>query len=60
MALTLSTGERRTFIEDGDTVQIRGWCEREGYRRIGFGDCFANVIGAGEALPSTLRQKAHV
>ena len=60
LALTLSTGERRTFIEDGDTVQIRGWCEREGYRRIGFGDCFANVIGAGEALPSTLRQKAHV
>ena len=37
--LTLSTGETRTFLEDGDEVIMRGWCERDGYRRIGFGEC---------------------
>jgi fumarylacetoacetase len=37
--LTLPTGESRKFLEDGDEVILRGWCEREGYRRIGFGEC---------------------
>ena len=37
--LTLPTGETRSFLEDGDEVIMRGWCERDGYRRIGFGDC---------------------
>jgi fumarylacetoacetase len=38
-ALTLSNGERRSFIEDGDTVILRGACEGNGFRRIGFGEC---------------------
>ena len=37
--LTLPTGEARAFLEDGDEVIMRGWCEREGFRRIGFGEC---------------------
>ncbi|MDB4899603.1 MAG: fumarylacetoacetase [Gemmatimonadetes bacterium] len=37
--LTLPTGELRRFLEDGDEVIMRGWCERDGYRRIGFGEC---------------------
>ena len=37
--LTLTTGETRKFLEDGDEVIMRGWCERDGYRRIGFGEC---------------------
>jgi fumarylacetoacetase len=37
--LTLPTGEVRRFLEDGDEVIMRGWCERDGFRRIGFGDC---------------------
>ena len=37
--LTLPTGETRSFLEDGDEVIMRGWCEREGFRRIGFGEC---------------------
>jgi fumarylacetoacetase len=37
--ITLATGETRTFLEDGDEVIFRAWCEREGYPRIGFGEC---------------------
>lgn len=42
----LPTGETRTFLEDGDEVILRGWCEREGYRRIGFGECSGVIIPA--------------
>ena len=37
--LVLPTGEKRIFLEDGDEVLMRGWCERAGFRRIGFGEC---------------------
>jgi fumarylacetoacetase len=37
--VTLKTGETRSFLRDGDEVIIRGWGEREGARRVGFGDC---------------------
>ena len=36
------TGETRTFIEDGDTVTMRAWCEGRGYR-IGFGEVSTKV-----------------
>jgi fumarylacetoacetase len=39
----LPTGEQRKFLEDGDEVIMRGWCERDGYRRIGFGECRGTV-----------------
>ena len=42
----LPTGERRKFLEDGDEVIMRGWCERDGFRRIGFGECRGIVAGA--------------
>lgn len=44
--ITLSNGEQRTFLEDGDTVILRGWCESEGRPRIGFGDAAATVLPA--------------
>jgi fumarylacetoacetase len=44
--ITLSSGETRGFLEDGDTVILRGFCEREGYRRIGFGECRGTVQAA--------------
>jgi fumarylacetoacetase len=44
--LTLSNGEQRTFLEDGDRVILRGWCEREGRARIGFGTCSGTVLPA--------------
>lgn len=37
--IELPTGETRKFLEDGDEVILKGYCEREGYRRIGFGEC---------------------
>ena len=37
--LQLPTGETRRFLEDGDEVVLRGWCEAPGYRRIGLGEC---------------------
>ncbi|HUF75854.1 MAG TPA: fumarylacetoacetase [Longimicrobiales bacterium] len=41
--LELPSGETRTFLEDGDEVILRGFCEREGYRRIGLGECRGRV-----------------
>jgi fumarylacetoacetase len=42
--LTLPTGETRKFLEDGDEVIMRGFCEREGAVRIGFGECRGLVL----------------
>ncbi len=42
--ITLSTGEERRFLGNGDEVILRGYCEREGYARIGFGDCRGIVV----------------
>jgi fumarylacetoacetase len=36
-------GEQRCFLEDGDEVILRGYCVREGFRRIGFGECVGIV-----------------
>lgn len=44
---TLDTGETRTFIEDGDTLTLRGNAIGKGYT-IGFGDC------VGKILPSVI------
>ena len=41
--IRLGDGEQRAFFEDGDCVVIRGWCERAGARRIGFGEVRACV-----------------
>jgi fumarylacetoacetase len=45
-AIPLASGETRTFLEDGDRVIIRGWCERPGCARIGFGESSGTVLGA--------------
>ena len=37
--LMLPNGEQRKFLEDGDEVILRGYCERDGFARIGFGEC---------------------
>jgi fumarylacetoacetase len=44
--VALPNGEVRSFLQDGDEVILRGWCEREGHRRIGFGDCTGVVLPA--------------
>ena len=46
--ITLATsGEQRAFLHDGDAVILRGWCEKPGFARIGFGE------SRGEILPAT-------
>jgi fumarylacetoacetase len=45
-ALTLSTGEQRSFLEDGDSIILKASCERAGARRIGFGECRGTVLPA--------------
>jgi len=47
--ITLPNGETRCFLADGDTLTMRGFCEREGARRIGFGLCSATVLPAPAA-----------
>jgi fumarylacetoacetase len=44
--LELPTGEVRRFLEDGDEVILRGWCDAPGFRRIGLGECRGTVIPA--------------
>jgi fumarylacetoacetase len=41
--LGLPGGETRGFIEDGDEIIFRGHCAREGFARIGFGECRALI-----------------
>jgi len=42
--IALPNGESRAFLEDGDVVTLRAWCERDGFARIGFGVCSGEVI----------------
>lgn len=42
----LPSGERRSFLADGDEVIFRAWCEREGAARIGFGECRGEIRAA--------------
>ena len=45
-AITLPNGEQRTFLQDGDTLVLRGWCERAGAVRIGLGEASGTVLPA--------------
>lgn len=44
--IELPNGETRRFLEDGDEIIMRGFCEREGFRRIGFGECRGRILPA--------------
>lgn len=41
--IKLSSGEERTFLQDGDTVIMKGYCQGDGYR-IGFGEVTGKVL----------------
>ena len=41
--LRLRSGEARSFLEDGDEVILRGWCESAAARRIGFGEARGRI-----------------
>ena len=44
--LQLPTGETRAFLEDGDELILKGWCEASGFRRIGLGECRGLIFSA--------------
>ncbi len=44
--LTLPNGETRTFLQDGDTLILKAFCEKPGAARIGFGQCAGTVLPA--------------
>lgn len=44
--VTLGNGEQRGFLHDGDAVILRGWCEKPGYARIGFGESRGLILPA--------------
>ncbi len=44
--INLPNGEERRFLEDGDEIIMKGFCEREGFRRIGFGECRGIILPA--------------
>jgi fumarylacetoacetase len=43
--IKLDDGSERKFINDNDTVTIKGWCEKDGMR-VGFGECTAKLLPA--------------
>jgi fumarylacetoacetase len=43
--LRLVGGSARKFLEDGDTVTLRGFCQGDGFR-VGFGECSGLVLSA--------------
>jgi fumarylacetoacetase len=45
----LPGGETRSYLADGDEVTLRGYCERNGFRRIGLGTCRGIITRASEA-----------
>jgi fumarylacetoacetase len=44
--VSLPTGEQRKFLEDGDEIILLGFCERDGFRRIGLGSCRGTIVPA--------------
>jgi fumarylacetoacetase len=43
--LTLQDGTLRTFLEDGDTLILRGYAQGQGYC-VGFGECAGTILPA--------------
>lgn len=45
-SIELSSGERRTFLEDGDSITLRAWCSNSTAKRIGFGEALGTILPA--------------
>jgi fumarylacetoacetase len=60
--IELPTSEMRSFLVDGDEIVLKGFCDRPGYARIGFGECRGAIVPIGNSQltmnPSgTLRER---
>lgn len=42
--LVLPSGEERRFLHDGDEVILRGYFERDGFARVGMGECSGRIV----------------
>ena len=47
--IQLAGGHSRTFLEDGDAVSLRGYCQGDGFR-VGFGECHRADTAGAEGL----------
>jgi len=45
IAVERPSGVSRTFLEDGDSLIMRGWCQGDGYR-VGFGEVEGTIMAA--------------
>ena len=43
--IELGQGEKRSFLENGDTVIFKAYCKKDGQVRIGFGECRTTIVG---------------
>jgi fumarylacetoacetase len=43
--IALPNGETRSFLQDGDSITISGWCQGDGYR-VGFGEVTGKILGS--------------
>ena len=50
--LALPSGERRTFLQDGDELTLRAKAQRAGFATLGFGDCSGRVLPAVAMAPA--------
>jgi fumarylacetoacetase len=42
--LTLDNGEQRSFLEDGDAIIFKAWCEKPGFAPLGFGELRGQLV----------------
>jgi fumarylacetoacetase len=42
----LGNGESRTFLEDGDRIIMRAWCQKPGHPRLGLGELSSTILPA--------------
>ncbi len=50
--VTLTSGEQRSFLQDGDRVTLTGWCQGDGYR-VGFGEAAGTILPAAAGQDGT-------
>jgi glutathione S-transferase len=55
--VALDGGEVRKFLKDGDAVIMKGWCQRDGLGRVGFGQCSAKILPALPYPYDSLKKK---
>jgi fumarylacetoacetase len=49
VSIQLNGGEERKFLQDGDTITIRGWSGKDG-GLVGFGDAVGMILPAVERV----------